>query len=317
MTSPVRPWLSVIMPVYRGERWLDAALQSVAAQADEGIEVLVIDSSPDDASADIARRHAGRLTLQLVANSPLPSWQSKTNLAVEMAKANHVCWLHHDDLWLEGRVAAIRRWLAEAPEAALHVAGSAIIDESGRALGTWHCPFAHDGAIGEQELLERLLVQNFIPAPAPVYRKDAWRAAGGLDEALWYSGDWDIWLKLAAQGAVVHHKEVTTAFRVHGGSLTVSGSRDAVDFEQQMRIVLERHLPRLSDPHGRVARAGLASIKINGALAAASAGRWSPIVPALAKLVALGPAGIRRYLRDSRIADRLMPRVRARLAGSF
>lgn len=317
MSAAERPWLSVITPVYRGERWLDAALGSIADQADGGVEVLLIDSSPDDRSATIARRYDGRLRLRLFENSPLPSWQTKTNHGVELAEADHICWLHHDDLWLEGRVAAIRRWVTEAPGAALHIAGSAIIDESGRRLGVWRCPFNQDGEIDELLLLERLLVQNFIAAPAPVYRKDAWLAAGGIDEALWYTGDWDIWLKLAGKGAVVHHKEVTAAFRVHGASLTVTGSRDTADFERQMKIVLERHLPRLPQPHHHVERAGLASIKINGALAAASAGKWSAIFPAFARLLALGPAGIHRYLRDSRIGDRLMPRLRARLAGSF
>ena len=43
--APATPWLTVIMPVYRGEQWLEASLQSLAAQADEGIELLVIDAA--------------------------------------------------------------------------------------------------------------------------------------------------------------------------------------------------------------------------------------------------------------------------------
>jgi glycosyltransferase involved in cell wall biosynthesis len=316
-TQDAKPWLTVIMPVYRGERWVEQALQSLANQSDDGVELIVIDSSPDNATADIVRRFSGRLRLRLEEKSSLPSWQTKTNKAVEMASADHICWLHHDDLWLEGRAAAIRDWVRAAPKAALHLAGSQIIDEAGRSLGVWRCPFDNDGALDPTMLLERLLVQNFISAPAPVYRRDAWLAAGGLDENLWYTGDWDIWLKLAAQGPVCHHREVTTAFRVHGSSLTVTGSRDTADFERQMQIVLDRHLPRLAAHRGRVHRAGIASIKVNGALAAAASGRLAPLFPALGRVLALGPAGIHRYIRDSRIADRVIPRVRAKLMGSF
>lgn len=312
-----KPWLTVIMPVYRGERWVEQALQSLADQSDDGVELIVIDSSPDNATADIVRRFSGRLRLRLEEKSSLPSWQTKTNKAVQMASADHICWLHHDDLWLEGRAAAVRDWIRAAPEAVLHLAGGQIIDEAGRALGVWRCPFDSDGPLDPTMLLERLLVQNFISAPAPVYRKDAWLAAGGLDETLWYTGDWDIWLKLAAQGPVCHHRAVTTAFRVHGSSLTVTGSRDSADFERQMQIVLDRHLPRLAAHRGRVQRAGIASIKVNGALAAAASGRLAPLLPALGRVLALGPAGIHRYIRDSRIADRLVPRVRAKLMGSF
>lgn len=316
-TQDAKPWLTVIMPVYRGERWIEQALQSLANQSDDGVELIVIDSSPDNATADIVRRFSGRLRVRLEEKSTLPSWHPKTNKAVEMASADHICWLHHDDLWMEGRAAAIRGWIRAASEAALHLAGSLIIDEAGRSLGVWRCPFDTDGPLDPTMLLERLLVQNFIAAPAPVYRKDAWLAAGGVDEDLWYTGDWDIWLKLAAQGPVWHHREVATAFRVHGSSLTVTGSRDTADFERQMQIVLDRHLPRLAAHRSRVHRAGVASIKVNGALAAAASGRLAPLLPALGRVLALGPAGIHRYLRDSRIADRLIPRVRAKLMGSF
>lgn len=315
------PWLTVIMPVYRGERWIEAALTSLADQADDGIELLIIDSSPDAATAQIARRFTDRLSMQIQEHSPLQSWQSKTNHAVTVAKADHICWLHQDDLWLPGRAAAIRNWITQAPEAALHLATSAIIDGSGRQLGLWRCPFKGDGEIEPALFVERLLVQNFIAAPAPVYRKDAWLACGGLDEDLWYTGDWDVWLKLAAQGPVHHHAQVTTAFRIHASSLTVTGSRNIDDFERQMRVVLDRHLPRLaaadSSTAARVERASTASIKVNCALAAAWAGGWGGVLAAANRLLALGPADLLRYMRDSRIVDRLVPRLRAKLTGSL
>jgi hypothetical protein len=175
-----------------------------------------------------------------------------------------------------------------------------------------------DIPIPKELLVERLLVQNFICAPAVVFRRDHWLAAGGLEVDLWYSGDWDLWFKLADLGAVYYHPEVTAAFRIHGGSLTVTGSRDLADFEKQMRVVLDRHLgrvaPELSAP---VTRAANASIKINVALAAASDGSLAALGRALAELVMLGPRGLHRYLRDSRLFERAFPRLRARLTGAF
>jgi hypothetical protein len=66
-----------------------------------------------------------------------------------------------------------------------------------------------------------------------------------------------------------------------------------------------------------VERAGLASIAVNTALAAASAGDLGGLLPALSKVLQLGPEGIRRYIRDSRIVDRVAPRLRAKLGGAF
>jgi glycosyltransferase involved in cell wall biosynthesis len=311
------PWLTIVMPTHGGEQWVDAALRSLAAEAAEGLEVLILDSSPTPATVDIARRYAAHLNLRIVEHPNLVMWPAKTNHGVAIAQAPHVCWLHQDDLWLPGRAAAVRAWIAAAPHAPLHLAPCAIIDRNGRTLGVWRCPLPPRIELPAAMVTERLLVQNFIAAPAPVFRQDAWLACGGMDEALWYTGDWDIWLKLAARGSVYYHDAVTTAFRIHGGSLTMTGSRDQADFTSQMQIVLDRHLAKISPTSTAIERAARASIAVNSALAAASAGDLSGLWPAASAVLRLGPAGVRRYVRDSRIVERLAPRLRAKLGGAF
>jgi hypothetical protein len=311
------PWLSVVIPSYCGERWIDFALQSLACEAVDGMEVLVIDSSPTSASLDIARDYMNRLRLRVFERGDLASWQAKTNFGVQMAKANHVCWLGVDDVWLPGRATAARAWIDAAPDTALHLAPSAIIDKHGRRLGVWRCPLAANGELSPRLVTERLLVQNFIAAPAPIFRKDAWMGRGGVDEGLWYTADWDVWLKLAALGPVRYHDLITVGFRIHGSALTVTGSRDAGDFAEQMHIVLSRHLAKLGGNSKGVERAARASIVVNAALASASAGDNSGLVRAASQVLRLGPFGMHRYLRDSRILDRVLPRMRARLTGAL
>ena len=311
------PWLTVIIPSYRGEQWIGATLTSLVAEGAEGVEVLLIDSSPTSATRDIARGYSDRLQMRIFERCDLSSWQAKTNIGVELAQSSHVCWLGVDDLWLPGRAAAAHTWIAADPDSPLHLAPTAIIDKDGRKLGVWRCPLPADRELTSTLVTERLLVQNFIAAPAPVFRRDAWLSCGGLDEKLWYTADWDIWLKLVATGSVYYHDPITVGFRIHDGSLTSTGSRDAENFANQMEIVLARHIsrhPGLSRQTEPVARA---SIAVNVALAAASAGDLSDLWRAAAKIVRLGPAGIRRYLRDSRIAERVMPRVRAKFAGVY
>jgi glycosyltransferase involved in cell wall biosynthesis len=317
-TPPVAgPWLTVIIPSYRGETWIDSALSSLAAEPTGGIEVFVIDSSPTSATRDIAQSYLGRLNIQVFERGDLSSWHTKTNFGVERARSPHICWLGVDDVWLPGRVAAMRKWIEGEPLAVLHLAPCAVIDANGKTRGVWRCPVPTIGEVKSTLLLERLLVQNFIAAPAPVFRRDAWLKCGGLDASLWYTADWDIWVKLAATGSVHHHREVTIGFRIHGASLTMSGSRNIGDFVQQMQIVLERHLPKIDRRSNGVERAARASICVNSALASAFAGDMSQLPKAAFNVLRLGPVGVHRYLRDSRIFDRVMPRVRAQLAGGF
>ena len=311
------PWLTVIIPSYQGEKWIATALASIAAEPTHGIEVLVIDGSPTHAARNIAHSYSDRLRLKVFERSDLQSWQQKTNFGVASAESSHVCWLGVDDVWLPGRALAVKAWIEAAPNAAIHLAPSAIIDQNGRVLGVWRCPLSANIELSSSLVLDRLLVQNFVAAPAPVFRRDTWIACGGLDEKLWYSADWDIWLALVGTGPVYYHDPITVGFRIHEDSLTSTGSRDAGNFANQMQMVLDRHIskhPGLSTSTEPVARA---SIAVNVALASASAGNLNGLWRAGTGILRLGPAGIRRYLRDSRIVERVAPRVRAKLAKVF
>jgi glycosyltransferase involved in cell wall biosynthesis len=316
-SSTSTSWLTVIIPSYRGDAWLKYALQSIASQETDGVEVLVIDSSPTSCTRDIAAGFADQLQLRVFDRSDLTSWHTKTNFGVEAARSQHLCWLGVDDVWLPGRIAAVRNWIESAPHVAFHLAPSKIIGKAGQTLGVWRCPLREDGILESNFVVERLLVQNFIGAPAPVFRKDAWLACGGLDTNLWYTADWDMWLRLAGYGSVQYHDEVTIGFRIHGDSLTVTGSRDTTEFERQMNSVLERHLSKQNGRFASVERAARASIAVNTALASASAGNFSLLLAAFLGVLRLGPIGMRRYFRDSRVVERVVPRVRAKLTGAF
>ncbi|AZO39602.1 glycosyltransferase [Mesorhizobium sp. M2A.F.Ca.ET.037.01.1.1] len=306
------------MPVHEGAAWIEATLDSLVAEPAGNLEIIVIDSTPTSATAAIVERFDHRIPLRLLQRRDLTPWQTKTNLGVELATADHVCILHQDDLWLPGRVEAARRWLDGSPEVALHLAPTAIIDRYGHRVGRWNCPLPADKVLGAQFLLERLLVQNFVSVPAPIFRRTAWLVCGGMDEKLWYTADWDIWAKLASTGPVVYHDEVTTAFRVHGSSLTVTGSRDVSEFRSQMQIVMERHLPQLPASSRRLVEpTARASISVNVSLAAASGGDLKALVRAARVVFSLGPGGMRRYLRDSRLWERVICRLRAKLTGAF
>jgi hypothetical protein len=311
------PWLSVVIPAYKGERWIATALNSLTAQETEGMEILLIDGGPTSATVDIARRYCDRLPLQIFERPDLTSWHTKTNFAVHRAAATHICWLGVDDVWLSGRAKAVRAWIQAAPSVPLHLAASVLIDRDGRRLGRWRCPLPSNEPLPSPTVFKRLLVQNWIAAAAPVFRRDAYLRCGGLDERLWYTADWDLWLKLAYQGLVIYHDAPTVGFRVHRGALTVTGSRDAAEFERQMQVVLERHLGFAGDSSPPVARTARASITVNLALAAAAAGDWRGLPRAAWEILRLGPCGIGHYMRDSRILERTLPRVRAKISGSF
>ncbi|QJB68528.1 glycosyltransferase [Parasphingorhabdus halotolerans] len=314
-----QPWLSVVLPTYCGEKWVATTLDAIAVDPDPGIEIVVVDTSRGPETLEIVARYADTLNLAIYQPVDIDGCSLKTNFGVAQAKADYVTWLCQDDLWLPGRAAAIRRWIEKDTSAVLHLAPTAIIDKDGERLGDWNCPLPEtQDPIDPNMLCERLLVQNFIAVVSPVIRREAWIACGGIDPALWYSGDWELWLKLAQAGRVYYHNEVTAAFRIHGESATSTGSRDAEDFRKQLQIVIDRHIGVI-DPSRQsdVRKLADAAIDINCALASAANGDASGGFKTVWAIIALGPIGAWNLIKYSRIIERVMPRVRAKLAGAL
>jgi len=309
------PWLSVVMPVHGGKAFLATTLDSAAREAPRGVEFRLYNSDEDGGAARrIAESFADRLDIHWHDTPELTSWMAKTNLGVAESRAPHVAMLHQDDLWLPGHIAALRQSVTLHPAVALSIAATRFADANGRVFGNWRLPF-RAGRVAEPNFVATLLVQNSVAIPTPLIRRDTWLAVGGLDETLWYTADWDLYLKLAALGDIVVRRETTTAFRLHGASLTMTGSRDAAGFRDQLERVADRHLSRVSvEGRQRVARRARASINVNCALSRASGGDKAALADAARQFLHLG-ADLFGYVKQSRIIDRVLPRLKLSASG--
>ena len=311
----MRPLLSVVMPTYNGEKFIAAALKSVHDQEEDGIELIVVDDGSSDRTLDIVRDFANTLPIRLITPGRLGNWIAATNLGLREAQGEWACFLHQDDLWLPGRIARLRGEMPKT-EGALILHNALFVGPDGRELGSWTCPLT-GGAIMPNHFIERLLVQNFIAIPSPVFRRNAALDSGGLNENLWFSADWDLWLRLGAIGSVRFLDEKLAAFRVHPESQTAARKVNPGEWEQQLTVVLARHLQDWGASEKRkqfVRQVAIVSIAVNSALSAASRGEPLRPWPTLLKLLALGPSGWHSYLRDSRIVQRVRPRIKMQLA---
>jgi glycosyltransferase involved in cell wall biosynthesis len=315
-----KPWLTVVVTSHNRERWLGDALQSLVDQHDEGIEVIAIDASVSDACWMIINTFSSKLNIRAERRLDLQSQAAKINFGVEQAQADRICILHDDDLWLANRSAELRKWIAVEPDAVMHLHSCYIIDETGKRLGVWRCPFpaTQSSPVSATLFIKRLLVQNFIAIPTPTIRRDAYLSVGGMDNLLWYAPDWDLYLKIAGLGNVYYHSMPLASYRIHNSSLTVLASGNDSDFRRQHEIVIDRHVTKLDlVSQIQVLPIARVSINVNIALAAALRGQYNSLFEAFFSLLALGPRGMRQYLVFSRIIDRAFPRLRALIARRF
>jgi glycosyltransferase involved in cell wall biosynthesis len=307
------PWLSVVMPVYDGAATLARTLASLRGQC-EGVEIIAVVQLSQDGSHELLEAETKRLPLRIIEAPESRNWMRNTNIALSMARAPLATMLHQDDLWRPGRALALQRLAEQHHDARLWVHSADYIDADDRIIGRAAPPFGRQAKLVDSETaLTRLLVQNTIPLPAAMFRRDDALQGGGLDEDLWYTADWDLWLRLVRLGPVSWTPDTLAAFRIHKSSLTMTGSRNDAEFRRQLSIPVDRHVAALSPPRARaVEPLARLSNDLNACLAGAFHGSTWSCWQTAARIVMLGPARWGQFLASTNIINRMRPRMRLR-----
>jgi GT2 family glycosyltransferase len=313
-----KPWLSVIMPTYNGAAYLGSALESLVAQQEEDFDVVAVDDGSTDTTLTILREYSKRLPMTIVEREHEGNWVANTNLGMRSARGTYLCWLHQDDAWCDNRLAELKRLTAKWPDASLLLHPCWFIDAAGNRVGRWRCPLPRrTTCLESRDVLGHLLIQDFVTSSAPTFKAEAALKVGGMDERLWYVGDWDLWMKMVRLGRTIYHPVPLTSFRIHGASQTLTRTENMDDLRHQYTLVLARHLQEweaCERERYRTARIACFSADVNLALMRLVAGRRVEWFRLSRDFLRLGPVGWHRYLRDSRILERIMSRIRAGVA---
>jgi glycosyltransferase involved in cell wall biosynthesis len=310
------PWLSVIIPTYNGSAYLRQALDSIAVQDDPAVEVIAVDDGSTDDTVGILRSYSERLNLEIIEQGRVANWVAGTNRGLSAASAPVASILHQDDLWFPGRLARVRAALGGADGDVLLAHPVLFVDRTGRRVGRWRCPLPRGRALPPDVVLERLLVQNFFSLPGTVFPREVALEGGGLDERLWYTADWDLWLRLASRLRTLYIEPTLGAVRVHASSITTTETGRIDEFRWQHEEVLRRHLASWNVNGRRLQRVRAAaelSIDVNSTLAAKANGMPASLGSLLGRALKIGPGGWGRYVRNSRIHERVGSRLRAGL----
>jgi glycosyltransferase involved in cell wall biosynthesis len=306
-----RPWLSIAMPTYNGDRYIEEALTSIEREGVDGIEVIAVDDGSTDSTLEILDRFSNRLPLTVLHQEHTGNWTANTNRAMAMAAGDYVCWLHQDDIWYPGRLRRIRELIDRVPDAAWYFHSSRYIGYDGRQLGVWRCPFPQvETVLSCREIWAKLLVQCFVATCAPVFASKVLKDVGPLDESLWYSADWDFWLRLSQSGEGVFTPDPLTGYRIHRASQTTTRTVRIDEFERQQRCVLDRHLSEWRSQGGNpgVAHKASLSVTLNVALASLASGQGVDWRSILADSWRVRPWGWYRFLEESRFVERMASR---------
>ncbi len=104
--------IDVVIPCYNAARFLGQALDSVFAQGQPGLQVILIDDGSTDDCAAVARPYGARVQLQTQANAGIAAAR---NAGIQRSRADWLAFLDADDVWTAGSLAARLARFAQAP----------------------------------------------------------------------------------------------------------------------------------------------------------------------------------------------------------
>ena len=210
--------VSIVMPVYNAERYLEQAIRSVMSQTYQDWELLVVDDNSADKSLEIALKLAGEDCRIKVYTNPNPSGCPAVprNMAVELAKGRYIAFLDSDDMWLPNKLEHQLPFFERAENVGVVFSDYEKIDEfSKRENRVVRAP----RTVG----YNKLLLGNVIGNVTAMY--DAERV-GKVYFPMVRHEDYAMWLSLLKRGFVAHNTgEVMALYRVAGNSISSNKMR--------------------------------------------------------------------------------------------
>lgn len=128
--------VSVIVPVYNVERYLEQCLDSIIKQTYRSLEILIINDSSTDQSGEIASRYAGlddRIILLEKKNGGL---SDARNYGLDRASGDYIMFVDSDD-YIEPDMVEYLMDAIEKADAQIAVCGYRLVDEDGEELPDW------------------------------------------------------------------------------------------------------------------------------------------------------------------------------------
>ncbi|MFQ1003232.1 glycosyltransferase family 2 protein [Modestobacter sp. SSW1-42] len=221
--APPHPRVSVVMPVYNGARFLEAAVSSVLAQSMADLELVVVDDGSTDETPAVLARFAAQDPRVVLVTRQRGGIVAALNAGLARATAPLIARMDADDVMTPDRLSRQLAFLDEHPELVGVASDYELIDEKGASRGAVRSPLRSVDAV---EAYMRRGLPVVFAHPTVLVQKAAVEQVGGYRADYRDSEDVDLFTRLIDSGRhIVVQPEELLRLRVHGHSISAGATR--------------------------------------------------------------------------------------------
>lgn len=223
--------VSIVLPVYNGQKYLAQSIQSVLNQTYETVELIIVNDCSVDDSLKIAQDFANKDSrVKIITNEQNQKLPESLNIGFRNANGDYYSWTSDDNYYAPTAIEEMVNFLENKPEIDLICCEFEKIDENDNFLD--YIKIDSDP--------KNLIKGNTIGA-CFLYRKEAADKVGEYNKDKFLVEDYDYWLRLALKGktAVINKKLYT--YRLHSSSLTTTRE---IEVANKTADLLVEYLPQ-------------------------------------------------------------------------
>jgi len=208
------PKISVILPVYNAQGFLEESVASILAQDFSDFELIVMDDGSTDSSLQILKAIPDP---RIILHSEKKTGLTKLlNMGIGLAAGEYIARMDADDISAPNRFSRQLKALEADPGLAAVGCWYHIVDGSGKILAERTPPTS------PAEIKDKFFSSAPIAHPAAMFRKNALLSVGGYDEEFECSQDRDLFLRLLHKWRLGVVPEFLFSLRVSPGSITLA-----------------------------------------------------------------------------------------------
>lgn len=218
--------VSVLLPVYNGEKYISEAVDSILKQTYENFELIIIDDGSTDKTLSILKEYEKNDTRIRLISRANKGLIASLNEGAELALGEWIARMDADDIAMPNRLERQLNWINQT---GADIAGTWVSFFGAKDFRIWK-GYQSDDAIKIDMLFKCPLVHPAIMMRAKLLKQLKYDPAAEKAE------DYDLWVRAAMQGIkMTNVPEGLLKYRQHDLQVTVVASKDQLSMTEKIR----------------------------------------------------------------------------------
>ncbi len=217
--------VSVVMPVYNGERFLAEAVESILSQTLSTFEFIIVNDGSTDGTAAWLNGVSDR-RVKVLTNETNKGIIFSLNKGIRESIGEFIARMDADDISFPDRLEQQVRFLRSHGTVAAVGGQTVLIDEKGNQTGEGKYPS------NWESIKKSLFIHNPFAHGSVLLRREFLGSGDVYDPRFLHNEDYNLWLRLASAHQLENLPSVVLKRRVHGQNITVQKEKELVYYRR-------------------------------------------------------------------------------------